>query len=135
LAAQQEGDTALHWAAHGGHAELCRLLLTYNARGDVPNSVGTTPLHLAAQGGHLDAAAVLLQEAHVPADIRDRVRTAVDVVRSFVAPLHPFVFTPSAADAHHLMVHTLCSGGAHAAALCGAGGAPGGGAAAQERGR
>jgi ankyrin repeat protein len=49
-----------------------RLLLSYNARGDAANSVGTTPLHLAAQGGHLDAAAVLLQEARVPADIRDR---------------------------------------------------------------
>ena len=57
----QEGDTALHLAAAGGHYSCAELLL---GRKDVHvharNKVGYTPLHSAAESGHVDIITLLL---------------------------------------------------------------------------
>lgn len=57
--------TALHMAAVGGHADICRLLLGLPHPGaacgaNVANRVGATALHLAARGHHTHACLVLL---------------------------------------------------------------------------
>ena len=43
-AIDRNGQTGLHWAAAGGHAEIAKLLLQHNARLDVRNNYGGTPL-------------------------------------------------------------------------------------------
>jgi hypothetical protein len=78
----QEGDTALHWAAAGGHAEIVRMLLQHKAPALVHNGVGASPLHLAAVGGHVEAAAVLLHDAQVPPNVLDRARALRAAMRS-----------------------------------------------------
>ena len=74
----QDGDTALHWAASGGHAEVVAALLSKKADGRIANAVGATPLHLASQNGHAPVVALLLREGRQPVDVRDRAgRTAL----------------------------------------------------------
>ena len=74
----QDGDTALHWAASGGHAEVVATLLSKGADGRVANAVGATPLHLASQNGHAPVVALLLRDGKQPVDVRDRAgRTAL----------------------------------------------------------
>jgi ankyrin repeat protein len=46
-AAQGDGATALHWAAHRDHLAIADLLIRSGARANVANDVGVTPLHLA----------------------------------------------------------------------------------------
>jgi ankyrin repeat protein len=46
-AAQGDGTTALHWAAHRDDLAIADLLLGAGARAGVANDLGTTPLHLA----------------------------------------------------------------------------------------
>ncbi len=46
-AAQGDGATALHWAAHRDDLAIADLLIRARARANVANDLGTTPLHLA----------------------------------------------------------------------------------------
>jgi len=46
-AAQGDGATALHWAAHRDDLAIADLLIRSGARANVANDLGTTPLHLA----------------------------------------------------------------------------------------
>jgi ankyrin repeat protein len=46
-AAQGDGATALHWAAHRDDLAIADLLIRSGARANVANDVGVTPLHLA----------------------------------------------------------------------------------------
>jgi ankyrin repeat protein len=46
-AAQGDGSTALHWAAHRDDAAIADLLIRAGARANVANDLGATPLHLA----------------------------------------------------------------------------------------
>jgi hypothetical protein len=55
------GNTALHWAAHGGHTQLVETLAFEGADVTVVNSVGDTPMHLAAWCGHAKVVEVLLR--------------------------------------------------------------------------
>ncbi len=50
-AAQADGMTALHWAAHHDHAESVKELIASGADVSKPNRYGVTPLALACQNG------------------------------------------------------------------------------------
>lgn len=50
-AAQPDGATALHWAAHRNHLDLADLLLRAGANASAVNQLGATPLWLAAVNG------------------------------------------------------------------------------------
>jgi ankyrin repeat protein len=52
----RSGQTPLHWAARGGHADAARLLLERRASVEARSRDGSTPLHLAAE---VDSAAVV----------------------------------------------------------------------------
>ena len=56
--------TALHLAAHGGHVDALRLLLSDEVRAEVKAKTGNglTALHLALQGGQVDALRLLLSD-------------------------------------------------------------------------
>ena len=49
------GDTALHWAARGGHVAAIETLLQKGADIAAANNQGDTALHLAAFKNHVDA--------------------------------------------------------------------------------
>jgi ankyrin repeat protein len=69
--ANNEQWTALHWASHGGHANLVTLLLSHNADRSVRNRDGCTPLHLASQQGYEDAVRALLDQHSGRLDVGD----------------------------------------------------------------
>ena len=90
-------NTALHWAAEGGHPEVARCLLEVGAELDKENGHGFTPLHLAAARGHVQVAGCLLQAG---AD-KDKART------DGVTPLHM-----AAMNRHSEIVRCLLEAGA-----------------------
>lgn len=53
--------TALHIAAHAGHTELLKLLVSHSASADAVDAKGFTPLHFAAHRGHLAAVELLVE--------------------------------------------------------------------------
>jgi len=59
-AAQADGMTALHWAAHHDHAETARLLLAAGADVKAANRYGVTPLSLACTNGNAEIVKMLL---------------------------------------------------------------------------
>jgi ankyrin repeat protein len=59
-AAQPDGMTALHWAAHWGNREAVRRLLEAGAEVDAATRYRVTPLALALNPGHEKAAALML---------------------------------------------------------------------------
>ena len=54
-------DTALTWAASGGHTDVCRLLIEKGAAVNVRQYEGATPLILAADKGHLEIVKLLVE--------------------------------------------------------------------------
>ncbi|KAG2495455.1 hypothetical protein HYH03_006401 [Edaphochlamys debaryana] len=56
-----DGRTALHWAAYKGFADTIRLLLVLDSRFALADKEGCTPLHWAAIKGNGEACTVLLQ--------------------------------------------------------------------------
>ena len=74
----QDGDTALHWAATGGHAAVAQAVLLRGGDARRANAVGSTPLHVASQHGHAAVVALLLCHGKQAVDARDRAgRTAL----------------------------------------------------------
>ncbi len=66
-AAQNDGMTALHWAASNGHAEIARTLLYAGATVRATTRLGGyTPLHLAARSGDTEIAGILLDAGADP---------------------------------------------------------------------
>jgi ankyrin repeat protein len=60
-AAEPDGTTALHWAAHAGNLELTQLLLQAGARVNAVNRYGVAPLRLAVESGNAALAEALLR--------------------------------------------------------------------------
>jgi ankyrin repeat protein len=59
-AAEADGTTALHWAAHANNLELTRLLLRAGANVNAVNRYGVAPLRLAVEAGNAALADALL---------------------------------------------------------------------------
>jgi ankyrin repeat protein len=65
----EDGATALDWAASNGNVEAIKALLELGADKDAKTANGATALHLAADHGHVEAIKVL---AELGADKRRR---------------------------------------------------------------
>ena len=60
--AEEQGFTALYYAAQLGHSEVCNILLLYGA--DInwtSTGYNQTPLHIAAVRGHVNSVDILIQ--------------------------------------------------------------------------
>ncbi|GFR41876.1 hypothetical protein Agub_g2659 [Astrephomene gubernaculifera] len=77
-AVDENGRSALHFAAALGNADCCRLLLEAGADVDLQDKEGFTPLHMAAGYMHTSSCAVLLEGGANP-ELRDS--SGRDVVR------------------------------------------------------
>jgi ankyrin repeat protein len=94
-AAQPDGTTALHWAAHWGDADMAKLLLKAGADVKAINRFGTSPLSEAAQAGSAAIVEALLAAGADPQTLTTRdgetvLMTAaraghLDVVRLLIA--------------------------------------------------
>ncbi|XP_067234054.1 ankyrin repeat and SAM domain-containing protein 6-like [Chanodichthys erythropterus] len=73
----EEGNTALMFAAAGGHEQLVRFLLRKGASVDRRNHYGWTPLMQAARFGHVTVAHILLENG---AEINGRNRMGASVL-------------------------------------------------------
>ncbi|KAK9822236.1 hypothetical protein WJX81_003275 [Elliptochloris bilobata] len=69
-AQDQDGWSALHFAAAGGHSDVVEELLAHGARLQ-PDCQGRLPLHLAALSSKAGAVAALLRSSHAQVDARD----------------------------------------------------------------
>lgn len=65
-AATGDGYTPLHVAAHYGHANMVRFLLSHEANVKATSALGYTPLHQAAQQGHTNVVNILLENSAQP---------------------------------------------------------------------
>ena len=65
-AAQSDGGTALHWAAHWNDAETAKLLIESGAHVDALNELGVAPLALAALNASLEMTTTLLRAGADP---------------------------------------------------------------------
>eukprot|EP01032_Pedospumella_encystans_P016176 gene16176-18464_t len=61
----QDGETALSWAAAKGHTAVVSALLNVGADVNTKDSAGNTPLMIAAQAGHTDSVRALLQQQEI----------------------------------------------------------------------
>ena len=68
-AANDNGQTPLHWAARNGKPSIANQLFQANASPTAVNKYGCTTAQLAKQRGHGDLAAMLL-EAEQAADLK-----------------------------------------------------------------
>ena len=80
-AQNDEGESALHWAALSGNAATVRLLLERGADPDGFDLRGNTPLHGAADAGHLETARLLLGRARSPGAKNLEGKSARDLAR------------------------------------------------------
>ncbi|PWN52184.1 ankyrin, partial [Violaceomyces palustris] len=60
-ARDNNGGTALHFAALLGRVTIARLLLRFGARDDIPNAEGLLPVDLARQKEQIDVEMVLVE--------------------------------------------------------------------------
>ncbi|RMX70064.1 hypothetical protein KXD40_006720 [Peronospora effusa] len=56
-----DGDTAVHWAAYKGATEIVAVFQYLQVSSDAPDKFGQTPLHLAAMRGELDTVQFLVE--------------------------------------------------------------------------
>jgi len=57
----RDGLSLLHWAAIGGHADVCQFLINADIDVDCQDLAGRTALHYAAYGGYVNSMLVLLE--------------------------------------------------------------------------
>lgn len=62
----EEGNTPMHFAAVGGHADVVKILIEHGANVEVKSRDGFTPMHSVAQGDHSKVLELLIEKgAHV----------------------------------------------------------------------
>ena len=69
---QQEGSTAMFWAAQEGHLGVAKVLVEFKADVNHANDRGLTPLICAAYGGKLETVKWLIGQCHADACVRSR---------------------------------------------------------------
>ena len=74
-AADADGSTALHWAAHSENVELTNLLLASGARANVASRYKITPLNLAAEAGNAAIIERLLDAGADPNSVSEEDQT------------------------------------------------------------
>lgn len=82
LAADNDGNTALHDRVVDGPMEMIEALLRFGADVNRRNSEGRTPLHIAAEAGRVDAAALLLRKGAIADVVDDYGDAAMDLIVS-----------------------------------------------------
>lgn len=71
------GWAPLHYAAWGGHNEICSFLLEKGAKIDIRSANGTTPIMMAARQGHGETVRLLLANSADPKLSNDSGETAL----------------------------------------------------------
>lgn len=66
-----DGHSALHWAALGGNAEVCEVLMENGLGPNLQDHAGRTPLQCAAYAGYINCMALLIQHDADP-NIQDK---------------------------------------------------------------
>ena len=77
------GYTALYWAAFTNHIEVVEELLKFDPDVNIQNRYHWTPLHAAAQVNSIDIMQVLLQRGAKPSIRNNKNQTALDVALEF----------------------------------------------------
>ncbi|KAJ3197529.1 hypothetical protein HK101_002832 [Irineochytrium annulatum] len=66
------GNTPLHWACRGGHADVVDLLLAKKPAINSQNKLGDTPLHSAAWGGSVKVTGKLLGAEGIQTNVKNK---------------------------------------------------------------
>ena len=77
----EQGRTALHWAALQDHEPVTQLLLDREANVSATNKRGMTALHCAAREGHEPVTRLLLDKGAKPSATTTSGETALDIAR------------------------------------------------------
>src|SRR5207245_2438861 len=120
-AAQGDGATALHWAAHRDDLAIADLLIRAGARANVANDLGITPLHLACTNrsaamverlldAGADARATLLRGGATPLLFAARAGDEQSATLLLKAGADPNDSQPDGVTALVLAVHSANSG-------------------------
>ncbi|KAJ3212154.1 Osteoclast-stimulating factor 1 [Dinochytrium kinnereticum] len=72
IALDKAGNTPLHWASRGGHADVAKLLLDRKPAINSQNKLGDTPLHLAAWAGSLPVVTLLLSQDGIQTTLKNK---------------------------------------------------------------
>ena len=111
------GRTPLHWAAHGGHFDVIRLLVKKGADVNAADNSGGTALHAVASRGHMEAAKYLIgEEADInPIDASGRTPLACAVTGSHQGLVEWLVsrgaFVPIGGEEGRRLFHAAASRG------------------------
>jgi len=104
-AADQDGQTALHLAALGGHPQMVALLLRHGAHPTPVNVIGGTPLTAAAALGHADIVTQLPAE-HPAGAVSTPAHEAAAARRPAMLSLPPVAaFLPARDEAGNTVLH------------------------------
>ena len=80
----EDGYTALYWAAYTNHIDVVEELLEFGANVNIQNRYHWTPLHAAAQVNNTDIMQILLLRGGAnPSITNNKRQTALDVAREF----------------------------------------------------
>ena len=78
-----DGNSALHWAARKGHADVAAMLLGSGAHVNSRNAEGSTPLHWAARKQHVPLLRVLIEGGAELSTVNKWGATALEQAQSF----------------------------------------------------
>lgn len=87
-----DGHSALHWAALGGNAEVCEVLMENGLGPNLQDHAGRTPLQCAAYAGYINCMALLIQHDADP-NIQDKEvcnKQGMEIVNNWVVSCFAF---------------------------------------------